>query len=60
MKKLKELNTLESINLIILAFTVIVFGFYPQPLMDTMQISVNNLINNYQTDLVYHLMSNKW
>ena len=58
-KKLKELNTLESINLIRLAFTVIVFGFYPQPLMDTMQISVNNLINNYQTDLVYHLMSNK-
>ena len=58
-KKLKDLNTLESINLIILAFTVIVFGFYPQPLMDTMQISVNNLINNYQTDLAYHLMSNK-
>ena len=35
--------------LIILAFLVILFGFYPAPLMETLNVSVDNLINNYET-----------
>ena len=27
---------------------VILFGFYPAPLMDTLNVSVNNLISNYE------------
>ena len=34
--------------LITLAILVILFGFYPSPLMDTLNISVDNLINNYE------------
>ena len=43
----------------LLAFFVIFFGFYPALLMDTMSISINNLILNYQTDLVLNMVQNK-
>ena len=58
-KILKDLNFIEGLILSILAVTIILFGFYPQPIMETMHISVNNLINNYQMDLIYHLSLNK-
>jgi NADH-quinone oxidoreductase subunit M len=58
-EKIKDLNYLESGILISLAFTIIFFGFYPKLLMETMHISVNNLINNYQSDLIYHSIGNK-
>ena len=32
----------------ILALLVIFFGFYPVPLMETLNVSVDNLINNYE------------
>jgi len=47
-KNLKDINNLEALMLIILATLVILFGFYPSPLMDTINISVNNLISNYE------------
>ena len=47
-KNLKDINNLEAIMLITLAILVILFGFYPSPLMDTLNISVNNLISNYE------------
>ena len=31
----------------ILAVLIIFFGFYPVPLMETLNVSVDNLINNY-------------
>ena len=34
-----------------LAFFIIFFGFYPLPLMETFNVSVNSLINNYQKSL---------
>ena len=45
---LNDINNLEALMLITLAILVILFGFYPSPLMDTLNISVNNLINNYE------------
>ncbi len=54
-KILKDLNFSEATMLFILAVAIIFFGFYPQPLVDTMSVSVNNLINNYQMDLVNNL-----
>ena len=53
--KINDINFSESLILYILAFTIIFFGFYPAPLLDTMHVSVINLINNYQMDLIYHL-----
>ena len=35
--------------LVSLAFLVLFFGFYPLPLMETFSVSVNSLINNYET-----------
>ena len=58
-EKIKDLNYLESGILVSLAFTIIFFGFYPKLLMETMHISVNNLIDNYQSDLIYHSIGNK-
>ena len=50
-KNLSDVNNPETIILATLAFFVIFFGFYPAPLMDTFSISVNNLIENYETAL---------
>ena len=54
-KAFKDLNLSESLMLIMLAIPIIFFGFYPQPLLDTIHISVNSLINNYQIDLINNL-----
>ena len=58
-KNLKDVNNLEMMMLVPLAFFVIFFGFYPAPLMDTMSVSINNLITNYQTDLILNMVQNK-
>ena len=47
-KNLKDVNKSEIIMLGILALLVIFFGFYPVPLMETLNVSVDNLINNYE------------
>ena len=47
-KNLKDVNKSEMIMLVILALLVIFFGFYPVPLMETLNVSVDNLINNYE------------
>ena len=48
-KNLKDVNKSELIMLGILALLVIFFGFYPVPLMETLNVSVDNLINYYET-----------
>jgi len=47
-KKIEDINKLEILMLGTLASLIIFFGFYPAPLTDTLNISVNNLINNYE------------
>ena len=46
-KTLRDLNKSEVVMLVTLAFFIIFFGFYPLPLMDTFDVSVNSLIDNY-------------
>jgi NADH-quinone oxidoreductase subunit M len=58
-KNVKDINILEMIMLASLAFFVIFFGFYPAPLLDTMSVSINNLITNYQADLILSMVQNK-
>ena len=49
---LKDLNYSEFSILFILAVLIIIFGFYPNLILDTIHVSVDQLINNYQTNLI--------
>jgi NADH-quinone oxidoreductase subunit M len=51
LKKVADLNSIETYILISLAFLILFFGFYPAPLFDTIGTSINNLIDNYQATL---------
>ena len=48
-KNLKDINNLEMLMLVVLALLVVLFGFYPSPLFETLNISIDNLINNYES-----------
>ena len=50
-KNLNDINKSEILMLVTLAF-LIIFGFYPLPLIETFSVSVNSLINNYETALI--------
>ena len=50
-KKLSDLNRTEIYILTSLAFLTIFFGIYPELLLNTINISVNELINNYEISL---------
>ena len=50
--KIKDLNKSEFLILSIIAIPTLFFGFYPEPLLNTIEISVNNLIDTYNYNLV--------
>ena len=56
LKKMKDLNILELYILYPLALLIILFGFYPEPFFNSIEVSINNLINNYNMNLNYHLL----
>ena len=45
----------EGSILTALALVIIFFGFYPQALINRMNVTVNNLTSNYQMDLILNL-----
>ena len=51
LKNLVDLNKSEIIILILLAIPSLYFGFYPEPLINTVEISISNLIDNYNANL---------
>ena len=51
-KNLNDINKSEIIMLVSLAFFYYFFWFLSLPLMETFNVSVNSLINNYETALV--------
>jgi len=55
LKKIYDLNKTEIFILSSLAFLTLFFGFYPEPLLRTIDISVSELIRNYEMDLAYYL-----
>ena len=55
---LKDINYLEGSILITLCLVSIIFGFYPEPLLDTMDVSVNGIIENHQNELSVNLINN--
>ena len=52
LKKMVDLNRSEYFILTCLAVPTLFFGFYPDPLIKTIEISVNDLINMYNTNLI--------
>ncbi len=51
LKEMKDLNKSELAILFSLGILVILFGFYPEPLLNTINVSVDNLINNYNLEI---------
>ncbi len=49
--QISDLNNSENIILLCLAVPVLFFGFYPEPLINTIEISVKNLIDVYNFNL---------
>ncbi len=55
-KEMADLNKTEIYIFASLVFLTLFFGIYPEPLFNTIDISVSNLIDNYQTDLNFYLV----
>ena len=55
MKEMKDLNRTEIYIFASLVFLTLFFGVYPEALFKTVDISVNNLIDKYQTDINFYL-----
>ena len=54
---LKDINFLEGLTLIVLCLITLFFGFYPEPILNTMDISVNGIIENHQNELTVNLIN---
>ena len=55
-KEMKDLNNNETYIFLSLVFLTLFFGFYPEPLFNTINVSVSNLIENYQTNIDFYLV----
>jgi len=52
LKKLIDLNKSELFVLISLALPILFFGFYPDPLISTIEVSISDLIKMYNINLI--------
>ena len=57
--QISDLNKSENIILLCLAVPVLFFGFYPEPLINTIEISVKNLIDVYNFNLNMYMQEVK-
>ena len=51
LKKMIDLNKSEAFILICLVIPTLYFGFYPEPLINTIEVSINDLIDTYNYSL---------
>ena len=58
-KKLIDLNNSEIFILWSLAIPILFFGFYPEPLINTIEVSIKNLIEVYNLNLENYMVKNK-
>ena len=50
-----DLNNSEKFILWSLALPILFFGFYPEPLINTIEVSIKNSIEMYNLNLNIHL-----
>ena len=55
LNKINDLNKIELFILLLLSILIIFFGFYPEPIFNTIKISISNLIENYNYNLTLYL-----
>ena len=55
LKKMLDLNKTEVLILWSLAVPTIFFGFYPEPIINTFEVSVNNLIETFNFNIQINL-----
>jgi len=58
-KEMKDLNATEIYIFASLVFLTLFFGIYPEPILNTVDTSINNLIGNYQSDINFYLDHSK-
>jgi len=51
LKKLSDLNNTETYILSSLVFLILLFGIYPEPLFNTIDVSISNLIENFRVKI---------
>ena len=54
--ELKDLNFSEGLMLFLLTGLTLFFGFYPNLILDTIEVSVDKLINDYQMNLIINTL----
>ena len=59
LKNLVDLSKSEIIILATLAIPSLYFGFYPEPLINTVEVSISNLISNYNNNLEIYTANTK-
>jgi NADH-quinone oxidoreductase subunit M len=52
LKQMVDLNKSELFILSCLAVPTLFFGFYPEPLINTIEVSISNLIKVYNFNLI--------
>ena len=52
LKKMIDLNKSEMVILTCLAIPTLLFGFYPEPLINTIEVSINDLIETHNIKIV--------
>ena len=55
-KSMSDLNKTEMYILISIAFLTLFFGIYPDPLLITIDVSVDNLIDKYHSNINFNLV----
>jgi len=58
LNKIYDLNKTETFILSSLAVLIIFFGFYPDPLFKTIDVSISELIKSYDMNLKFYLTEN--
>ena len=56
---MSDLRSFEIVILLSLALPIIFFGFYPEPLMSSIEISVENVLDQYNVNLTNNLTYKK-
>ena len=58
-EKIPDLNKTQIFIFTPLVISILFFGVYPDPLFTTIDVSINNLIEKYQTNIDFYLTQKK-
>ena len=58
LKDMLDLKNYEIAILVILSIPIIFFGFYPEPLINSFEVSIEHLLDNYNLEITQQLKAN--